>query len=149
YLKWSFVYEYPNRRRVQRDNPRDYLSGCRALHQMLTRYAKNNPSHCKGDGLKFLAVKQPIAAILSFQGKKEDRIRKWRSEAQQGNLGGMAFRIPPYAPEHWLKEAAALGNTEDSVRALRSHLYRFYQAASIHRQYVLRELLPDYGLIVA
>ncbi|MBW2370337.1 MAG: hypothetical protein JRH15_20900, partial [Deltaproteobacteria bacterium] len=37
YLKWSFVYEYPNRRRVQRDNPRDYLSGCRALHQMLTR----------------------------------------------------------------------------------------------------------------
>ena len=42
-----------------------------------------------------------------------------------------------------------MNSREDSRAALKSNLYRFYQAASLHRQFVLRELLPDNHLVVA
>ena len=29
-----------------------------------------------------------------------------------------------------------------------THIWRFYQAAAVHRTYVLRDLLPKHGLIV-
>jgi hypothetical protein len=54
-----------------------------------------------------------------------------------------------YKPEAWLKQSAEMNSSENSIVALRANLYRFYQAASIHRQFVLRELLPDRKLIVA
>ena len=79
----------------------------------------------------------------------EDRIEKWRTEAKRGNIGKNAFEIPPYKPEVWMKQSADMNSGKNSNIALKSHLYRFYQAASIHRQFVLRELLPDGKLIVA
>jgi len=49
----------------------------------------------------------------------------------------------------WMRQSAVLNSSEKSTAALRSNLYRFYQAASIHRQFILRELLPDNKLVVA
>ena len=90
-----------------------------------------------------------MATILAYPAKKEDRIKKWRTEASRGNMGPNPFQIPLYEPEVWMKQSAVLNSSEKSTDALRSNLYRFYQAASIHRQFVLRELLPDNRLVVA
>ena len=149
YLKWSFKYEYPNRVRVERDNPKHFLNGCRALHSMFNQFAKNNESLSDGSGTQFSQIEKQIAAILNYQAKMEDRIEKWRTEAKRGNIGKNAFEIPPYKPEVWMKQSADMNSGKNSNIALKSHLYRFYQAASIHRQFVLRELLPDGKLIVA
>jgi len=149
YLKWSFEYEYPKNMRVSRDNPRNFLEGCSALHKMFTQFGKANPIHSDGDALSFSVIKAPIASILKFQGKKEDRIHKWCKAAKNGEIGPKRFQIPPYTPEVWLKESADMNSSKKSQAALGSNLYRFYQAASIHRQFVLRELLPDQELIVA
>jgi hypothetical protein len=143
YLKWSFKYEYPKKLRVDRDNPKNFLNGCRALHAMFTRLAGQNESLSDGSGVQFPEIKNQIAAILAYQAKKEDRIKKWRTEAKQGNIGQHAFDIPLYKPEVWMKQSVDMNSSENSSIALRSHLYRFYQAASIHRQFVLRELLPE------
>ena len=149
YLKWSFEYEYPRKMRVERDNPKHFLNGCRALHAMFTQFAENNESLSDGSGLEFSEIEKQVAAIINYQASKEDRIKKWRTEVKQGNIGKNAFEIPLYKPEVWMKQSADMNSTENSNVALRSYLYRFYQAASIHRQFVLRELLPDRKLIVA
>ena len=148
YLKWSFEYEYPDKLRVERDNPKHFLNGCRELHAMFTQFAGNNDELSDGSGVRFSEIQDRIAVILAYQAKKEDRVIKWQTEASQGNLGKSAFDIPLYAPEVWMKQSADMNSGETSNFALRSHLYRFYQAASIHRQFVLRELLPDRELIV-
>jgi Family of unknown function (DUF6765) len=149
YLKWSFEYEYPRRQREFRDNPKHFLKGCEALHLMFVRFGNENPDLSAGDGVGFAGIKDSIAAILAFAAKKEDRVKRWRTEAGQGNIGTHAFQIPLYKPETWMKQSAELNSSEKSTSALRSNLYRFYQAASIHRQFVLRELLPDNKLVVA
>ncbi|MCG6911286.1 MAG: hypothetical protein LJE94_14335 [Deltaproteobacteria bacterium] len=149
YLKWSFKYEYPKKLRIERDNPAHFLNGCRALHAMFAQFAENNTKLSDGSGVSFSSIEKQITAILTYQAKKEDRIARWRKEAKQGKIGKNAFDIPLYKPELWMKQSADMNSTENSKAALRSHLYRFYQAASIHRQFVLRELLPDRKLIVA
>ena len=149
YLKWSFEYEYPENIRVERDNPRHFLDGCRALHQMFTSFGRVNPALSNGDNLKFTDIRGSVTAILVFQCKKEDRINQWRTAAKGGRLGPKKFQIPTYDPETWMREGADMNSREDSKAALGSNLYRFYQAASLHRQFVLRELLPDFNLVVA
>lgn len=149
YLRWSFDYEYPKKNRADRDNPKDFIDGCQALHKMFTQFGAGNTVYSMGDGVEFSAIKKPIIQIIKFQGKKEDRIAKWRSAAQTGKLANLKFSIPKYDNEKWLQEGVNLNKRKNSKAALKSNLYRFYQAASLHRQYVLRELLPDHGLIVA
>ena len=149
YLKWSFEYEYPERDRVPRQNPKDFLDGCRALHQMFTRLGKANPALSNGDGVKFPHIRKSVAGILAFEARKEDRVDRWCKAAKTRKLSPKGFQIPRYRPEKWLQEAADMNSRADSKAALDSNLYRFYQAASLHRQYVLRELLPSHSLVVA
>jgi len=101
------------------------------------------------EGDSFSEIEQVVAPILAYPAKKADRIKKWRNEAKNGGIGPKVFEIPLYDTQKWMKQSADLNSSENSVVALRSHLYRFYQAASIHRHFVLRELLPDNKLIVA
>jgi hypothetical protein len=115
---------------------------------MFTRFGRLNPEMSSGDSVLFSNIKGLIAEIISYQGKKEDRISKWRTAARNGKLG-VKFRIPEYDPETWMKEGSEMNSGEDSKIALGFNLYRFYQAASLHRQYLLRELLPEHKLIVA
>jgi hypothetical protein len=149
YLKWSYEYEYPRKLRIERDNQKSFLNGCRALHDMFSRFAAMNEKLSDGSGIPFSGIKRTVAEILACEAKKEDRIKKWRIEAKQGNIGNTPFEIPRYNPETWLKQSAQMNSSENSNTALQSHLYRFYQAASIHRQFVLRELLPEKKLVVA
>ena len=116
---------------------------------IIDQFGKNNESLSDGSGIEFSKIEKQVAAIINYQASKEDRIKKWRTEVKQGNIGKNAFEIPLYKPEVWMKQSADMNSTENSNVALRSYLYRFYQAASIHRQFVLRELLPDRKLIVA
>lgn len=149
YLKWSFEYEYPKKHYVLRDNPKNFLKGCAALHAMFTRFGKANAALSSGDGLVFGTIEASVKSILAHEDRMEGRIKKWRTQARAGHIGPDAFEIPLYKPEVWMKQSANLNSSETSTAALRSNLFRFYQAASIHRQYVLRELLPDNKLIVA
>jgi len=149
YLKWSFEYEYPRKLLEERDNPKHFLEGCQALHGIFTKFGQANPALSTGAGVSFQDIRTSVKGILGYQAKMEDRIKKWRTEASKGNIGPKSFRIPLYEPEAWMKQSATLNSSETSTAALRSNIYRFYQAASIHRQFVLRELLPDNKLVVA
>ncbi|BFM51338.1 hypothetical protein [Marinomonas sp. THO17] len=54
--------------------------------------------------------------------------------------------IPQYRDWNEGFQNLSLGNSQD---AMKHPIYGFYQAASYHRWYVLRDLLPKHGLMVA
>lgn len=149
YLRWKFRYEYPRHVRADRENPEDFLDGCRSLHKTFTRFGKANPLLSDGNGAKFADIRKQVGGILAFEGKKVERVDKWRTAARTGLLGIRAFTIPIYNEKTWAQQADRLSGGRSSKVAMKSDLYRFYQAASIHRQYVLRELLPKHNLVVA
>jgi hypothetical protein len=148
YLKWRFAYEYPERILVKRDNPADFFKGCRALHQTFFRLGRKNPALTSGSPVPFSAIGDSVRTILACQGSREERIDAWRRASWNGRLG-KRFRIVSYHPELWREEAEDLSGSRHSESALIANIYRFYQAASLHRQFVLRELLPGHGLVVA
>ena len=63
-----------------------------------------------------------------------------RLEAEEG--------VPDYEGEDWNARWESLDGGEDYGIAMNTHIWRFYQAAALHRTYVLRDLLPRHGLIV-
>ena len=151
WLVWSFDYERPDAvagMRSLRDNPETYLKGCRALHDMLRQFARRRPDLRKSDGRDFDDIADPVRAVLLVQAGKAGRIAAWRETARSGALFGDAGEtIPDYEGEAWNRQWDSLDGSESYNAAMDLPVWRFYQAASLHRTYVLRDLLPKHGLI--
>lgn len=150
YLVWSFEYEDPKRKSPLRNNPETFLEGSEALYELFRQVAKLRPDLAENKYMKFSVIKNTVKEILQLQAKKEDRIKAWQVAAQNGKLfatGGE--RIPIYEKDNWHNERDNLKRRKDSREALSLSIFRFYQAASVHRIHVLRNLLPSHGLVVA
>ena len=152
YLVWSFDYERRDAvcgTRSVRNNPATYLKGCRALHETFRRFAGRRPDLAGGDGRDFEAIEARIGRILRAQADKDGRIEAWKEAARSGELFGAGGEaIPDYEGEAWNAQWEGLDGGEAYSAALDLPVWRFYQAASLHRSYVLRDLLPGHGLIV-
>ena len=97
--------------------------------------------------MEFETIGARVKEILKTQAPKEDRILAWKQAAQEGDLfGGLKETIPEYHP--WHHEWSNLAWIDDSSMAREFSLYRYFQAASTHRNYVLRRLLPSHRPIV-
>ena len=154
YLVWSFDYEErPDAIadvRSTRNNPITFLAGCRALHDMFRRFVgMQRDSHDSGDGREFEVIAPHVREVLLVQANKAGRIAAWQDAAQSGSFFGTAGEsIPEYEGDAWNEQWDKLDGSEDCRAAMDLPIWRFYQAASLHRIYVLRDLLPKYGLIV-
>ncbi len=148
YLHWSYKTEHPTEERVEpRNNRETFLLACSKMHQMFRDYLDKVPKHDAKDGVVFNSIEGKVKEILKTQAPKDKRIEAWKEAAKEGNLfGGLKEDIPEYEPwhDHWSK----LAWIEDSSTALNFSLYRYFQAASTHRNYVLRRLLPSHHLVV-
>jgi hypothetical protein len=150
YLVWSFKYEEANRRCDTRDNPQTFLEGCEALHTLFRRIAGARPDFAEGHYQDFSSIEGTVKEILILQRNKAGRIEAWNEAAQSGDLFATgAEPIPPYDDGDWHNQRDDLKDTNNSKIALSLPFYYFYQAASVHRLYVLRRLLPSHGLVVA
>jgi len=150
YLVWSFVYEESNRRCDTRNNPETFLKGCEVLHALFRRVATARPDLAEADHKEFSSIKRRIKEILILQKDKQGRIEAWNDAARSGDLfatGGES--IPLYDGGGWQMRRDSLKGSDNSEIALTLPFYCFYQAASVHRNYVLRRLLPSHGLVVA
>lgn len=153
YLEWSFEYENDDKvegRHSRRDNRKTFLAGCRALHAMFRDFAEAGPAtYRSGDGRAFDEIEGRVAEVLTYQGKKQDRIDAWQGAARTGAVfGGDRETIPDYEGLAWNDGWEALDEGESYRDALGHPVWQFYQAAALHRTYVLRELLPRHDLIV-
>lgn len=149
YLIWSFVYEKTNQRCEERNNPKTFLEGCEALYEFFRNVAEARPEYAEEKFKKFEEVEKPITQILIKQAKKDGRINAWKTAVREGVFfTDDTQRIPPYMGDEWHKGTYDLKKTQRSKEALNIPLYRFYQAAALHRTYMLRSLLPKHGLVV-
>lgn len=154
YLVWSFEYERADfaagGTTSVRNNPVTFFEGCRALHGMFRRFAAARPDlYDAGDAREFDDIREPVLAVLSAQGSKEDRIAVWQEAAQRGSVFGTPGEsIPDYAGETWNAQWEDLEGSDSYHAATETSIWRFYQAAALHRTYVIRDLLPKYDLVV-
>lgn len=153
YLAWRFEYERKDQvegKHSKRNNQKTFLAGCRALHGMFRQFADLTAKEFRGpEGRDFDAIETRVAQVLATQGKKQDRIAAWQGAAREGALfGAGGEQIPAYEGAGWNAHWKAIDESDNSQAAMGEPVWQFYQAASLHRTYVLRDLLPAHGLIV-
>ncbi|NQV19341.1 MAG: hypothetical protein HQ534_12465 [Armatimonadetes bacterium] len=150
YLVWNFEYEEPKRNSGLRKNPVTFLKGCEALHKMFRKFTENNFKYAESSYTQFSSIKSEVKEIILTQANKEDRILAWKNAVTKGKLSqNVGEEIPKYDENIWHNQRNSLDKKNYSRIALNKNVYRFYQAASVHRNFVLRTLLPKYGLVVA
>ncbi len=151
YLEWSFDYEFPELTdgASDRNNTDDFLEGCQKLHQMFQRFLAKNPEQGDGGGVDFVDVSPKIRELLSFQHGKNERSQNWRRAFFNGELGlPDGEEIPPYDPREWDRKRDHFASLTQPESIADEPVYRFHQAAGLHRHYVLKEFFPDQSLIV-
>ena len=100
-------------------------------------------------GIDFSTVEERVRDILSFQNGKTERSEEWRTDFAEGQVGIQAGEeILHYDPGPWNKQRDHFPAMDKPGKAAASEVYHFYQAASLHRHYTLRELLPKHELVV-
>ena len=149
YLAWSFEYEYPSARLEHRDNSLTFLEACEALHRAFRRFLGFRPDLRVDEGRDFADIGARVEEVLRVQAPQEGRIEAWKEAARDGGLFVGGEEIPDYDGDAWKASIDALEDTEGSSAVMDLPAFRFHQAASMHRSYVLKELLPSYGLVVA
>ena len=149
YLEWSFEYEQ-SAKVSERNNAETYLEACEKLHNMFQRFVSLSTGHDDGtSGIDFNTVEDRIKDILTFQNGKTERSEKWRTAFAKGELGiKPGEEIPLYDPAPWDKQRSHFPAMDKPEKAAATHVYRFYQAAGLHRHTLLRELLPKHNLIL-
>lgn len=148
YLKWGFTRKRDGLR-IEHDNPATFLKGCEALHGMFSRFAELHPERTTDKAMAFADIREPVMEVLSTATPLQGRIDAWQQAFRAGAITGQSEVIRPYSDDGWNDEREALNRTESSFDAAQSHAYRFYQAAAALRIFILRQLLPTQGLIVA
>lgn len=150
FLEWEFTYEQDGLPSGHRSNPGTFLEACRKLHQFFENVAINNPSQAVSTAQEFEEIESKVVEILQHQGNKQGRIDAWQQAAMDGTFGdNVSAKIPVYSARLWraewdqMKVDPVVGDV-----VLGTNIMKFYQAAAFHRNYVLRELLPQSGLIV-
>ncbi|MGF1868117.1 hypothetical protein L4D15_23200 [Enterovibrio norvegicus] len=146
YLSWRFMYEN-GEDSGWRDNPATFLEACKQLHAVFKLVAAQRPDLADVKQQREWAdLEETVKAILATQGDKQTRIQAWQAACANGDILTIAETIPDYVDWNAGFEHINESTAPEEMMSLPS--YRFYQAASYHRWYVLRELLPSYDLMV-
>jgi hypothetical protein len=149
YLNWSFTYEKAELGTAHRNNPDGFLKACAALYAFFARLAKVRPDLADRPGRGFAAIEPAVKAVLALHQDKDERSEAWQDAARSGALFAGVEAIPAYDGDAWATTLEALDEEADSAAALLQPACRFHLAAARHRAWVLHELLPDHGLVVA
>ena len=160
YLVWAFDYERddedlkrinPNRpRHSSRDNSSTFLEGCEALHGMFDLLRQSRSDIDNGDHRQFSQIRDAVSDTLRVQAPKQGRIDAWQDVARSGSVFGAGNEtIPLYEGESWNDHWRNCDGQSDASELVNTPVWHFYQAAAIHRTFVLRDLLPAHGLVVS
>lgn len=145
FLKWRFDYELHGDS-GWRDNTATFLEYCEKIHAAFRQVALVCPELQDDIQLRdWKDLKHGVLAVLQVQGVKAQRVEAWCSAAESGQLFNTPEAIPHY--RDWNEGFDQLEG-KSSEEAMAHPAYKFYQAASYHRWYVLRDLLPEHGLMV-
>lgn len=149
YLTWRFEYE-SGKPMPPRNNQTTFLEGCEALHRLFAQFAAQAPEWADPKGVTpFARIRDAVVAVLGREADQNGRIEAWQNAVREGKLFDPAEgSIPLYEGEAWSAALKAFHGRSSSGQAAGTSVYRFFQAAGIHRQTVLRDILPAEDLVV-
>jgi hypothetical protein len=152
YLAWEYTYELrkegSSRKKVIRDNLKDFLKGSERIHEYFKRFVQLDPHHGDaGSGKDWAEIKPAVQDILKTEGPKDKRIEKWVEHLEKGTFCTTtnADKGIKYDEGLWRARRAEL-ELEETGHIENSDACRFILAARQYRNYVLSDLLPDIGL---
>lgn len=155
YLKWNFTYEHSGwkeKKLSQRNNVEDYLEACQKLHEIFCMIRLESSGSRIDEGRKFEDIKEKVIEILKYENPDPvERSKKWQNAASKGELFSGEEEILHYLGDSWQHDIEKLKDESDSTdsQSVRDKpVFKFYQAAATYRTYVLRDLLPRYGLVM-
>ncbi|SPD72834.1 putative signal peptide protein [uncultured Desulfobacterium sp.] len=155
YLHWRFKYEktgkeYSDRptHEYDRHNLNDYLTACRVLYDMFRAFGGLRSDYCNiNSPIDFTAeLEENLTGILALEDGDKARSAAWRDAVRDNKLYH-GEDIPEYDQAAWDKDRDGFPKILNPDDATKFSVFRFYQAASLHQHYVLRELLPAHGLV--
>lgn len=149
YLAWSYKTEDEPAKTVRRYNPDDFMEAAETLYALFTAFAKQRPDLTDAHPVPFDIIQDSLAIIFASPGNKHQRSGFWQFAMAQGAfLEGRQEEIPPYMGQMWKDRCEELASCPDCALITEMDIFKFYQAADIHRTYVLRELLPAFDISV-
>ncbi len=151
FLAWEFKFEHsrPDNGKVsKRSNVCDYLEACALTHGFFLGFAQNHYAASKP--VAFEDGKGKIKEILSAEGEKASRIESWKKAIESGGLYERSPdepELPSHDPALWDDNVDRFRNLPQSSAVIDTPGFRFHQAATFHRDHVLRDLLPKHQIV--
>ena len=169
YMHWIIEWSYPDLRTeedlklIDRNNPKTFLEATGHIHDMFCRYRTalkqaEQQNKLQGWGKTKLELdesqdlteemKEKISEVLKAPGDVDFRCAKW-NELAKDLLKGES--IPEYEGLDWNTDWSELEKIKDTatVEDLRGkNFWQFYRAASVHRNFTLRVLLPEQDIVL-
>ena len=93
-------------------------------------------------------IKTQVAEIIGKEAAADDRAQCWVDAIKSGKLGNIEGCMT-YDPDYWSQQMRDVKDSVDAREFSQSDPYRFFAAAEYHRSYVLKRLLPKFGLLMA
>ena len=158
YLKWSYTNGLG--KRVERDNPNDFLEAADLMCQAMQRWRIGDPNG-QVDGLP-KADRKKIENLIKTITKEdgEERHEEWLKKIQDGHFsfGSANLKYTPKGKGSWKHKAIGTVEWVDDLEEgpfaykesfLKSDWKMFHDALQAHRFEVIHEILPKYGISAA
>lgn len=146
YLNWGFSYE--DGRVSNRSNPATFRNACQKLHARFGQFAAQYYASGPATRKSWEAIEGAVIDILAFEGAADERSQRWQAELGRGTFGPQA-PCKAYDVADWNGIVEAFKRGTLGHEFVKSDPYLFFVAAEYHRSYVLKRLLPAFGLLVA
>lgn len=151
YLEWQYSYElvaHAGAGHIERQNANDYMEGAEALHGMFVNFAAKRGIYTDWAGRDFASIRAAVQGLAGTIAPTDRRIAAWKRAMADGAFSKTGEDIPDYDHLAWRKQTEGLKDLPDPQMASGVRAYQFHYAAAIHREYVLRQLLPKWGLYI-
>lgn len=157
FLKWGYINGL--NQRIERNNPKDFLDAAENMCRWMQRYRLRD-AKAAVSGLP-LADKLLIGKMLQSitDNSKKVRHRHWLTAIKEGKFSFGEAEVNYIAKGKGSWKYEALGTTKEQdvgdevfsycPQFLKSHWKLFHDALEAHRVYVIRDLLPYYGICIA
>ena len=147
FLRWRFNFKKDQKNSGWRDNPATFLEGCEKLHKAFSGYA--HKAGVSKNPVQFKTIKKKVDTILRLERAKEGRIEAWIDAIESGSLFKKEkHEAVHYSKHDWEQQRTDFEDLDNSHQMIGKEVYQFHQAATYHRDYTLKHLLPKHGIVV-
>ena len=141
YLKWRFRYKLQSEQTQWRDNPATFLEGCEKLHLLFSQFMKEQGG--AKNAVAFAEIKESVDKLLRQELPKQGRIDAWVDLINSGQLFATEDNEALHFSKHdWEQQKSDFEDVNHSSEMAQMDVYKFHQAATYHRDYTLKQLLP-------